>query len=137
MAKPQIITEIEHIILQWNETSIGNGDFGATAFLYRAKEFGHIHQNLDLDIVFGKQITAELLQRNLVQKHLYVPETSISYHVSNEEKLQFACSLLRFSYLIHFKNAHENENGGVADNVFESEMAKLPESLSSIYLKLK
>lgn len=132
MAKPKIITEIENIILQWDGTSVGNGDFGATTFLYREEEFGHIHKNGDLDITFGKQITTELRQMNLAQKHLYVPETNITYLVSNEEKLPFAISLLRFSYLSHSIKANENDT--VSQNIFEREMAKLPESLSSIYL---
>lgn len=133
MATSRNITEIEDTVLQWSETSVGDGDFGAKAFLYRGREFGHIHDSGELDIAFGKRITAELLQRHLVRKHLYVPRTSISYHVSNDEKLFFAIALLRFSYLIHFMNA--NKNDGVSTSIFESEMAKLPESLSSIRLE--
>ncbi len=123
--------DIENEILKWDETSIGKGDFGAKTFLYRGKEFGHIHKDGTLDIVFGKQLTAELLQQKLVQKHLYVPDAAVTYKVSGEEKIPFAVSLLRFSYLIHF--IKDNENDMTAKRTFESEMAKLPESLSSIY----
>lgn len=133
MTKPKMMTEIENEILKWDETNIGKGDFGASAFLYRGKEFGHIHKDGTLDIVFGKQLTVELLQQKLVQKHLYVPNAAITYSVSNEEKIPFAISLLRFSYLIHFIKANKNDT--IAKRIFESEMAKLPVSLSSIYLK--
>lgn len=131
--RPKIPTEIENVILQWYKTSIGNGDFGARTFLYHRKEFGHIHKNGDLDISFNKKITTELLQKNLVQKHLYVPETSITYNVTSEEKVPFALSLLRFSYLIHFIKTNENDT--VSQSIFESELAKLPEILSSLYMK--
>lgn len=131
--KSKMITEIENEILKWDETSIGKGDFGAKTFLYQGKEFGHIHKDGTLDIVFGNRLTAELLQQKLVQKHLYVLDAAITYIVSNEEKIPFAVSLLRFSYLLHFIKA--NENDMEAKHLFESEMAKLPESLSSIYLK--
>lgn len=133
MTTQKIITELKNVILQWDKTSTGNGDFGATTFLYRRKEFGHIHHNGELDIAFGKTITAALRQANLVQKHLYVPGTSISYPVSSEERLPFAISLLRFSYLIRFKSA--NEHDSASESTVEREMSKLPESLSSIYLK--
>jgi len=49
MANPKITTEIENVILQWKETSAGNGDFGARTFLYRGKDFGHIHKDGDWD----------------------------------------------------------------------------------------
>ena len=135
MASPKITTEVENAILQWNETDVENSDFGARVFLFRRKEFGHIHQNGDLDIVFGKQMTAELLQHKFVKQHLYVPSVGITYSVSSEDKLSFAVSLLRFSYLIHSINANKNDT--VSQVIFENEMAKLPESLSSIYFKPK
>jgi hypothetical protein len=130
MCKQKIATEIENVILRWDETRTGNGDFGARAFLFQNKEFGHLHKNGDLDIVFGKNITAELLKENLVQKHLYVPEVGITFRVSSEEKIPFTISLLRFSYLIK-----ANESNAIAQNIFETELAKLSESLSSTYLK--
>ena len=40
---------------------------------------------------------------------------------------------LRFSYLIHFIKS--NRNNAASQNIFESELAKLPKSLSSISLK--
>jgi len=133
MGKSKIITEIESAILKWDETSIGDGDFGAITFLYRGKEFGHIHKNGDLDITFGEQMTKELLNRNLVEKHLYVPKTNITYPVSNHERLPFAVSLLRMSYLSNFININKGDT--ISQEIFEKELAKLPESLSSIYVK--
>jgi len=130
MEKINLITRIENIILQWDETSIGKGDFGSIAFLYRGKEFAHIHKNGDLDIDFGKKITSELRQKNLVQKHLYVPETSITFRVWNEEQLPFAVSLLRFSYLGQFIKASAND--AAAQKTMQQGAAKLHESLQAI-----
>ena len=124
---------MEDTILEWADTSVGTGDFGATAFLFRGKEFGHIHQNGDLDITFGAGITTELLKNNLVEKHLYVPKTNITYPLRNEEKLEFGISLLRMSYLSLVKNL--NQSDADSQRLFEQELAKLPEHLSSIYLK--
>jgi uncharacterized protein YqgQ len=133
MGKSEIITEIERAILKWDETSIGIGDFGAVTFLYKGKEFGHIHKNRDLDITFGEKMTKELLNRNLVQKHLYVPKTNITYPVSNEERLPFAISLLRMCYLNHYIIINKGDT--ISQEIFEKELAKLPESLLSIYVK--
>ncbi|MFD2918879.1 luciferase family protein [Terrimonas rubra] len=135
MENSKIITEIENTVLKWEETSTGNGDFGAITFLYRGKEFGHIHKTGDLDISFGEQMTEELLKKKLVKKHLYVPKTNITYPVLNEEKLPFAISLLRISYLSHYIKA--NEKDMFSQGIFESELAKLPERLTSVYLKQK
>lgn len=132
MTKPEVTSEIENVILQWDETSVRNGDFGARVFLFQNKEFGHIHNNGDLDIVFGINITAELLRQNLVQKHLYVPKTSITYRVLSSEKIPFAISLLRFSW---FLNAFINN--AISPSILENELSKLPENLSSVYLKQK
>lgn len=126
------ITDIENTILQWNETSAKDADFDARAFLFQKKEFGHIHRNGDLDIVFGRNITTELLLRELVQKHNYVPKVGITYSVTSEEKYSFAISLLRFSYLIHFIKANiDNAN---LQNIIDEELAKLPEELSSLLI---
>lgn len=133
MEKSKVITELKRAILKWDETRIGDGDFGAITFLYRGKEFGHIHQNGDLDITFGEQMTQKLLSRNLVEKHLYVPKTNITYPVPNEESLPFAVSLLRMSYLSHFINSNKEDT--ISQEIVEKELSKLPESLSSIYVK--
>ncbi|MCT4326195.1 DUF5519 family protein [Elizabethkingia anophelis] len=133
--KLEITNEIENIILQWKETSATDGDFGSREFLFRGKEIGHIHSNGELDISFGNKLTKMLLSQNLVQQHLYVPETSITYKVSSEEQIPFAISLLRFSYILVLKKFGENDKQSIT--IFETELIKLPKSLSSIYLNIK
>jgi len=133
MEKSKIITEIERAILKWDEISIGDADFGAITFLYKRKEFGHIHKNGDLDITFGERMTEKLLSKGLVEKHLYVHKTNITYPVPDDESLSFAISLLRMSYLSHFININKGDT--ISQEIFDKELAKLPESLSSIYMK--
>ena len=99
-------------------------------FLFRHKEFGHIHNNGTLDIIFSENIAAQLLQKNIVQRHSYVPKVGVTYIVSSEDKILFALSLLQFSYLLKAK-----ENNAMALDLFETEWNKLPKSLSSITLK--
>lgn len=106
--KPNIrslIAQLEQIALLWNDVTVGVHAMGGKEFLYRSKEIGHIHWNGDLDILFGKPLTAELLKHNLVKQHQYVPAAAITFPVLREEDLPFAASLLRFSYLIHAKKA--------------------------------
>lgn len=126
---------IENAVLQWEETSAEDGDFEARRFLYRKKEFGHLHDYGDLDIFFNKQIQAALLLAKLVQPHKFIPKSGITYTISSEDDIPFALSLLRFSYLLHFFKVHTDK---VTENkLLDSELAKLPESLSALYRKQK
>ncbi|QXV63963.1 DUF5519 family protein [Mucilaginibacter sp. 21P] len=126
---PSITTRVENIILRWAGTSARNADFGARAFLIRGKEFGHLHPDGTLDIMLGKSLTLALLKTGLVQKHLYVPDAAVTYQISSDEKLAFAISLLRFSYLANARHSI------IPPTEFAVELAKLPESLSSINLE--
>ena len=103
-----LITQIEHIILPWDGVTVESHNMGGKEFLYRKKEIGHIHWNGDLDILFGKPLTSELLKRNLVQQHKYVPGAAVTYPVLLDEDIPFAISLLRLSYLLHEKKATSN-----------------------------
>jgi|GEM_PF-3848675 len=105
MERSKLMVQLQDIILLWDGTSLGNGEFGAKTFLHHGEEFGHIHQNGDIDIIFGQQLTAELLRRRLIQKHRYVPLIGITYPLTNEQQLSFAVSLLRFSYLVKLTKA--------------------------------
>ncbi len=52
----KIITQIESIILSWDDVTTGTHDMGGREFLFRKEEIGHMHWNGDLDILFGKQL---------------------------------------------------------------------------------
>lgn len=76
---------------------VGIHNMGGKEFRLAKKEIGHMHWNGDLDILFGKQLTDELLKLNLVQQHKYVPGAAIAYPVLREQNIPFAVFLLRFS----------------------------------------
>ncbi len=103
-----LITQIERIISLWDEVTAKRHNMGGKEFLYCKKEIGHIHWNGDLDILFDKPLTDELLKHNLVQQHKYVPSAAVTFQVLREEHIPFAISLLRFSYLIQAKKATSN-----------------------------
>lgn len=119
----KLIIKIENEVLSWDETTMGINTFGGIDFMFRKKEIGHIHWNSDLDILFGKQLTAELLKHNLVQEHKYVPIAAITYPVLSKVNIPFAISLLRFSYLIQRKKAFSNNNEILKD--IEIELDKM------------
>jgi hypothetical protein len=104
----KLIAKIQNEVLSWDEITLGENTFGGIDFLFRKKEIGHIHWSGDLDILFGKKLTAEFLKHNLVQKHNYVPTASITYSVFSEENVPFAISLLRFFYLIQQRKISSN-----------------------------
>lgn len=97
----KLITEIETQVTVWNNVTTGKHVFGGKEFLFQGKEIGHIHQNGDLDILFGKSITAALLRQQVVQQHQYMPHSAITYRILQESDIPFAVFLLRFSYLLH------------------------------------
>ncbi len=119
----KLITEIENNTLLWDDVTVGIHNMGGKEFLFRKKEIGHIHWNGDLDILFGKQLTNELLKLNLVQQHKYVPSEAITYPVLREQNIPFAVSLLRFSYLIQQKKASANNHQIIND--IEVELDKI------------
>lgn len=119
----KLITQIEEIVLSWNEVTTGIHPMGGREILFRKKEVGHIHWNGDLDILFGKQLTAEFLKQNLVKHHKYVPTAAITYPFVSEKNIPFAVSLLRFSYLIQIKKASANNHQIIND--IEIELDKI------------
>jgi hypothetical protein len=109
-----LITKIAKTVKDWNGVTTGVHMMGAMEFLIQQKEFGHIHWNGDLDILFGKPLTAELLKLNLVQRHKFVPEIAITYPLGNSDSISFAILLLRFSYLVHLKKQSADNPAVVA-----------------------
>jgi len=127
MNTTKLIAAIEEIVLEWENTAKGVNAFGGIAFLVHQKEFGHIHKNGDLDIVYGKEITSRLLENKLVKMHQYVPNEAISYPVSGENSISFAVTLLRFSYLLHLKETKQGNN--CFDGALDNELEKLRKDL--------
>ncbi len=116
------IGQIENEVLSWSKITMGENTFGGIDFLFDKKEIGHIHWNGDMDILFGKKLTAEFLEHNFVEEHKYVPNRAITYPVLSEENVPFAISLLRFSYLLKIKK--ESGNNSQLKNNIKTELSK-------------
>jgi uncharacterized protein YqgQ len=119
----KLISQIEERILEWNNTHSGIHSMGGKGLYFEEKEFGHIHWNGDVDIVFGKELTTELLKQNLVQRHKYVPGVAITFHLNNVADVQSAISLLRLAYL---KTVKKESSRNDKINFLESEVHELP-----------
>jgi hypothetical protein len=111
----KLIAKVAKVLSTWKGVTTGIHRMGATEFLFQKKEFGHIHWNGDLDILFGKQLTAELLKQNLVQQHKFVPEIAITYQLTGPDPISFAITLLRFSYLLQLKKSATEDQQVIAD----------------------
>jgi hypothetical protein len=116
-----LITKVAKTVKTWNGVTTGIHRMGAKEFLIQKKEFGHIHWNGDLDILFGKPLTVELVKLNLVQRHKFVPEIAITYPLTGPDSIFLAITLLRFSYLLQLKKSVTGDSRVIADSQKELE----------------
>ncbi|MDB5087526.1 MAG: hypothetical protein JWR09_1520 [Mucilaginibacter sp.] len=117
----RLITKVAKTVKTWNGVTKGIHRMGAKEFLIQKKEFGHIHWNGDLDILFGKPLTVELVKLNLVQRHKFVPEIAITYPLTGPDSIFLAITLLRFSYLLQLKKSVTGDSRVIADSQKELE----------------
>jgi hypothetical protein len=130
LTKPRVqewIAEIERIVSKWPDVTSEIHAMGGIGFLFQRKEIGHIHWNGDLDIVFGRELTEKLLQSGKVQQHRFVPSAAVTFSLSNEEDIDFAVTLLRFSQLRIIQRKKMDDDA--VKNHFESELKNLPSDL--------
>ncbi|HEY5823781.1 MAG TPA: luciferase family protein [Cyclobacteriaceae bacterium] len=101
----KLLRNIETEVLKWDDTTSGIHSMGGIGFYFLQREFGHIHWNGDLDIVFGRPLTSELLKSNHVQRHNYAAEVAITFKLKDTNDIPSANSLLRLAYLKVLKKA--------------------------------
>ncbi|HTJ48264.1 MAG TPA: luciferase family protein [Cyclobacteriaceae bacterium] len=133
VSKPEIqklIGEIENTIVEWPGLYTAIHEMGGVVFLYDQTEIGHIHWNGNLDIVFGKHLTSQLLRLGKIKHHNFLPESAITFQVVNREDIPFAISLLQFSYLRLLRKI--GDNALMIEAYIENEIIKLPEELKMI-----
>jgi len=125
------IGEIEQIVLKWLGVTSEIHPMGGVEFLFHRKEIGHVHWNGDLDIVFGKKITEELLKTGKVEQHKFVPLSAVTFPLINKESIDFGTKLLRLSYLrmLRIKALHDP----AIKNFVELELETLPSELKSLF----
>ena len=127
----RLIAKIANAVKTWEGVTTGIHRMGAKGFLIQKSEFGHIHWNGDLDILFGKRLTAELLKLNLVQRHKFVPEIAVTYSLNDRDAIPFAVLLLRFSYLLQLKKRSADNPTAIALVQKELEMFSFYHQLES------
>lgn len=124
MNQSELIRQLSETILSWENTALGKADFGVVAFLFMGKEFGHIHPSGELDIAFGLNLTEELLKTGLVDRHQFVPKTSITLRVSGPEDFDLAINLLRLFYFLKLKPRSQKYSDFLV--VYETQLKDLP-----------
>ncbi len=109
---PEITNSIERIekeISMWKGVRLAAHKFGGAQFNFNAKEFGHIHSNGILDILFSKNIKCTLLQDGKVaDHHIFHSSGWISFYIRSEKDIEKAIALLRLSYEIKNVNTRRN-----------------------------
>jgi hypothetical protein len=122
----KLIKQLELEVLEWNGVTSGVHPMGGIEFSFRGKEIGHIHWNGDLDIVFGKKKTTELLKTGKVCQHRFVPTSAITFPLVKRGDAKYGLALLRFSYLRILKS--KVQDPGIEAFV-ERELVTLPVEL--------
>jgi hypothetical protein len=121
------VSQIEENVLIWDGVTAAPHRFGGREFLLNGKEFGHIHHNGMLDILFSKKIREALVAENLANMHHLLPETGwISYYSQNQpENLINALKLLRLNYILHYSKNSKTD-------IDVQELLQYPKSVQQI-----
>lgn len=103
-------SQIEQTILTWEGTTTIPHRYGGREFQLAGKEFGHIHFNGMLDILFTKKIREILVEEHLTNLHHLLPETGWTSLYTNNliEQLEPALKLLRLNYLLQYSKLNKS-----------------------------
>ena len=126
----KLIGRIEDQVTTWHGLGAFPHPMGGKAFFFHETEIGHIHWNGNLDIVFGKHLTSQLVRLGNIKHHNFLPGSAITFPVVNREDIPFAISLLQFSYLRLLRKIGDNVL--MIEAYIENEIIKLPEELKMI-----
>lgn len=126
----KLIGRIEDQVTTWHGLGAFPHPMGGKAFFFHETEIGHIHWNGHLDIVFGRELTSELLTLDRIQQHRFVPDRAITFPILKEQDIFFAISLLRFSYLLKLRHTYDDVL--MMETYMDNEMVKLPGDLKRI-----
>ena len=83
--------------------------YGSIEWRYKNKPIGHIHGNRIVDILFSKEIQANLLLDNRVTQNKYV-KYGVSLYLKTNEDIDFAIELLTQSYNLITSKKDKNES---------------------------
>jgi len=90
---------VEEEVSKWKGASIGVHKYGGSQFNFNAKEIAHIHSNGLLDVLFNKEIKAQLLKEGRVSDHHVFNKSGwISFYIKTEDDKDYALELLKRAY---------------------------------------
>ena len=93
------LDEIENEVLSWKQTSLQLHKYGGIQFNLGGREIGHIHGNGLLDILFSKDIKAQLIKGGRAKEHhIFKNSGWISFYIRTHDESLVAIELLRESY---------------------------------------
>lgn len=93
------IDDIETEVLLWDNTNAHLHKFGGIQFDVNKKEIGHIHSNGILDILFSREIKAQLIKEGKAKEHHTFPNSGwITFYIKTREDKTIAIELLKYSY---------------------------------------
>jgi len=92
------IDDLKSELKNWPGISFSRHEYGGLQFDYHGKEIGHIHSNGLLDILFSKNIKAELMKEGRIMDHHVLPGTGwISFYIRTKNDVPYAIGLLKRS----------------------------------------
>jgi len=95
----QTIEEIEKEISEWQGVQVGLHKYGGLEFRFNNREFGHIHSNGILDILFTRAIKEKVIQAYHAKEHHVFPLSGwISFYINSISDKEYALELLKLSY---------------------------------------
>lgn len=102
------LDDLEAEVFRWNGTTITLHKYGGLQFNYQGKEFGHLHSNGLLDILFSQDTRKTLLTEGRIQAHHLFPESGwISFYIRSKDDVSYAKRLMFMSYIKRTaKNIH-------------------------------
>lgn len=104
------IENLESVLTSWPQVTVVPHRFGGREFQFLGKEFGHIHPNGMLDVLFNKKLREILVQLEQCEPHHLLPETGwISLYTKNKSSMtNNALMLLWLSYALLNKRKQHN-----------------------------
>lgn len=90
---------LEREVLKWPHVSIGIHKYGGIQFNLHGKEFGHIHGNGLLDILFNRSLKNELIRTGTASDHhIFRKSGWVSFYVRQRGDETEAIALLERKY---------------------------------------
>jgi hypothetical protein len=99
MSVPNASTRIRAAVAKWPGMNEAPHRFGGVEFRLGAREIGHLHGDVLLDVPFPKRVRNELVDAGLARPHHVLPESGwVSFFIEDDADVDAAVALLRRSH---------------------------------------